>query len=82
VYILAFVILSQGTNYGVVGPMTSRTMFERHRLEKEEGKAYNDLGVCLLVTTLCKLSGVSAGFPRNEIPQQTLRLAPWYQFVA
>ncbi|KAJ3736876.1 hypothetical protein DFJ43DRAFT_988159 [Lentinula guzmanii] len=45
VYILISVLIAQGTNYFVIGPMTSRTMFERHRLEKEEGKAYNEPGV-------------------------------------
>jgi hypothetical protein len=25
---------------------SERTMFERHRLEKEEGKSYNEPGVC------------------------------------
>jgi len=42
---LAFVILAQGSNYFVVGPLTSKTMFQRMRLEKEEGKSYNDSGV-------------------------------------
>ncbi|KAK1229809.1 hypothetical protein PQX77_007112 [Marasmius sp. AFHP31] len=45
VYALSSVIFAQGTNYFVIGPMTSRTMFQRHRLEKEEGKSYNDPGV-------------------------------------
>ncbi|GAW03404.1 Transmembrane protein 205 [Lentinula edodes] len=45
VYILFSVLISQGINYTVIGPLTSRTMFERHRLEKEEGKAYNEPGV-------------------------------------
>lgn len=29
----------------MVGPLTSKTMFQRHRLEREEGKAYNEPGV-------------------------------------
>ncbi|KAJ3864149.1 hypothetical protein EV359DRAFT_73211 [Lentinula novae-zelandiae] len=45
VYILISVLISQGINHSVIGPLTSRTMFERHRLEKEEGKAYNEPGV-------------------------------------
>ncbi|KIK71362.1 hypothetical protein GYMLUDRAFT_66572 [Collybiopsis luxurians FD-317 M1] len=45
VYLLISVLLSQGSNYFIIGPMTSKTMFERHRLEKEEGKAYNEPGV-------------------------------------
>ncbi|KAJ7225881.1 hypothetical protein GGX14DRAFT_422725 [Mycena pura] len=44
-YTLAFGILAQGANYFVIGPMTSKTMFERMKLEKEEGKAYNEPGV-------------------------------------
>ncbi|KAJ7042633.1 hypothetical protein C8F04DRAFT_1030463 [Mycena alexandri] len=44
-YTLAFVILAQGSNYFVVGPLTSKTMFHRMRLEKEEGKSYNESGV-------------------------------------
>ncbi|KAJ3777602.1 hypothetical protein FB446DRAFT_805028 [Lentinula raphanica] len=45
VYILSSVLIAQGANHFVIGPMTSSTMFERHRLEKEEGKAYNEPGV-------------------------------------
>jgi len=45
VYDLGSVLLAQGTNYFVIGPLTSKTMFERHRLEKEEGKVYNEPGV-------------------------------------
>jgi len=44
-YTLAVVILSQGLNSFVIGPLTSKTMFKRQRLEKEEGKAYSDPGV-------------------------------------
>ncbi|KAF8514502.1 hypothetical protein JB92DRAFT_2719357 [Gautieria morchelliformis] len=42
---LATVLLTQGANDWVVGPLTSKTMFERHRLEKVEKKNYNDQGV-------------------------------------
>jgi len=45
VYVLSSILFAQGANYFVIGPMTSRTMFERHRLEKEEGKVYNEPGV-------------------------------------
>lgn len=44
-YALALVLISQAVNYFVIGPLTSKTMFQRHKLEKEEGKAYNDHGV-------------------------------------
>lgn len=42
---LATVLLTQGTNDWVVGPLTSKTMFERQKLEKEEGKNSHDAGV-------------------------------------
>jgi len=41
-YTLGVVLLSQGLNYFVVGPLTSKTMFQRQKLEKEEGKVYSD----------------------------------------
>ncbi|KAF5356054.1 hypothetical protein D9756_004186 [Leucocoprinus leucothites] len=42
VYALGSVVVAQGANYFIIGPMTSRTMFQRHKLEKEESKQYND----------------------------------------
>ncbi|KAG1894883.1 uncharacterized protein F5891DRAFT_1130825 [Suillus fuscotomentosus] len=44
-YVLGTVIALQSCNQFVVGPMTSRTMFQRHKLEKEEGKNYDEPGV-------------------------------------
>jgi len=44
-YALTLVLVSQAVNYFVIGPLTSQTMFQRHKLEKEEGKAYNEPGV-------------------------------------
>jgi len=44
-YTLASVILLQAANHFVIGPLTSKTMFQRHKLEKEEGKAHNEPGV-------------------------------------
>jgi len=41
-YTIASVLVFQGLNNFVVGPMTSKVMFQRHRLEKEEGKVYSD----------------------------------------
>ncbi|KAF5384688.1 hypothetical protein D9757_006229 [Collybiopsis confluens] len=65
-YLLISVLMSQGTNYFVIGPMTSKTMFERHRLEKEEGKVYNEPGVSDAMKALNKrfgaLHGVSSLF--------------------
>jgi len=45
VYALGIVLLSQASNYFVVGPLTSKIMFQRQKLEKEEGKTYNEPGV-------------------------------------
>ncbi|KAF9535468.1 hypothetical protein CPB83DRAFT_888178 [Crepidotus variabilis] len=45
VYALGSVLFNQGLNKFVVGPLTSSTMFARHKLEKEEGKVYSDPGV-------------------------------------
>lgn len=33
-------------NLLVVTPWTSKLMFKRHRLEKQEGKSYSDPAVC------------------------------------
>ncbi|KAF8905442.1 hypothetical protein CPB84DRAFT_1844853 [Gymnopilus junonius] len=44
-YALGAVLLSQGLNYFVIGPLTSKTMFQRQKLEKEEGKLYTDSGI-------------------------------------
>jgi len=44
-YILASVVLAQVTNQFIIGPLVSKTMFKRHKLEKEEGKSYSDEGV-------------------------------------
>jgi len=46
VYALATVLASQSFNYFIVGPMTSKIMLQRHKLEKEEGKQYSDPAVC------------------------------------
>ncbi|KAF9452567.1 hypothetical protein P691DRAFT_696878, partial [Macrolepiota fuliginosa MF-IS2] len=45
-YALATVLVTQGTNYFVIGPMTSKTMFQRQKLEKEEGVQYSDAKAC------------------------------------
>jgi len=44
-YALAIVFLAQASNYFVISPLTSKVMFQRHKLEKEEGKQYNEPGV-------------------------------------
>ncbi|KAI0639108.1 hypothetical protein C8Q77DRAFT_36831 [Trametes polyzona] len=63
-YALVAVVLSQAANHFVIGPLTSKTMFKRHRLEKEEGKAYNEPGVSeqmkALNKTFAQLHGVSS----------------------
>ncbi|KAI1797592.1 hypothetical protein LXA43DRAFT_877191 [Ganoderma leucocontextum] len=53
-YTLATVLLCQVVNHYVIGPLTSKTMFKRHKLEKEEGKAYNEPGVSEQMKTLNK----------------------------
>ncbi|SJL05861.1 uncharacterized protein ARMOST_09197 [Armillaria ostoyae] len=60
-YALASISLAQGFNYFVVGPLTSKTMFQRHKLEKEEGKAYNEPGVSEDMKTLNRRFGYLHG---------------------
>jgi len=56
-YVLAVVVLSQASNYFVVGPLTSKVMLQRHKLEKEEGKTYNEPGVSAEMKALNKKFG-------------------------
>ncbi|GJJ09599.1 hypothetical protein Clacol_003822 [Clathrus columnatus] len=58
---LATVLLTQGTNDWIIGPLTSKTMFERHKLEKSEGKNYNDVGVSDEMKALNKRFGMLHG---------------------
>ncbi|KAF8168248.1 hypothetical protein B0H34DRAFT_760881 [Crassisporium funariophilum] len=60
-YALGLVLLSQAANYFIVGPMTSKTMFERQRLEKEEGKVYSDPGVSSDMKALNRQFGMLHG---------------------
>ncbi|KAF9458358.1 hypothetical protein BDZ94DRAFT_1173849 [Collybia nuda] len=60
-YALASVLLCQAFNYFVIGPLTSRTMFKRHKLEKDEGKAYNAEGVSLEMKALNRKFGMLHG---------------------
>ncbi|KAL0950769.1 hypothetical protein HGRIS_007536 [Hohenbuehelia grisea] len=60
-YALATVILMQGSNRFVVGPLTSKTMFQRQRLEKEEGKLYNEPGVSDAMKALNRRFGMLHG---------------------
>jgi len=63
-YVLASIFLGQSANYFVVGPLTSKTMHERQKLEKEEGKTYNEEGVSAKMKSLnsrfMQLHGVSS----------------------
>ncbi|KAJ2920225.1 hypothetical protein MD484_g182, partial [Candolleomyces efflorescens] len=65
-YALGTVLVGQGLNYFVVGPMTSKIMFKRQKQEKEEGKAYNDAGVSAEMKALNRqfgsLHGISSLF--------------------
>jgi len=58
---LASVLLAQGANDWVLGPLTSKTMFQRQRLEKSEGKNYNDQGVSAEMKALNKRFGALHG---------------------
>jgi len=60
-YALAAVLFSQGFNYFVVGPLTSKTMFQRQKLEKEEGKTYNEPGVSAEMKALNRRFGMLHG---------------------
>ncbi|KAH9828966.1 uncharacterized protein C8Q71DRAFT_799890 [Rhodofomes roseus] len=44
-YTLSSVLVMQSANHFVAGPLTSKIMFDRHKLEKAEGKSYNEEGV-------------------------------------
>ncbi|TFK57547.1 hypothetical protein OE88DRAFT_1651322 [Heliocybe sulcata] len=63
-YALAFAFVCQATNYFAVGPLTSKTMFQRHKLEKEEGKTYDQAGVSAQMKALnarfSSLHGISS----------------------
>ncbi|KAG2350615.1 hypothetical protein BDR05DRAFT_954723 [Suillus weaverae] len=60
-YVLGTVIVLQSCNQLVVGPMTSSTMFQRHKLEKEEGKNYNEPGVSAQMKALNAKFGMLHG---------------------
>ncbi|KAG5353449.1 hypothetical protein C0989_006605 [Termitomyces sp. Mn162] len=57
-YALATVLLGQGFNYFVIGPLTSK---QRHKLEKDEGKAYNEPGVSDAMKALNRRFGTLHG---------------------
>jgi hypothetical protein len=42
----------QSLNYFVIGPLTSKTMFQRQKLEKDEGKDYKDASALFVHSTL------------------------------
>ncbi|KAH8835922.1 hypothetical protein DL96DRAFT_97655 [Flagelloscypha sp. PMI_526] len=58
---LGSVLVDQAVNLLVIGPMTSHTMFQRHKLEKEEGKSYNEPGVSDKMKALNKKFGMLHG---------------------
>jgi len=60
-YMLSVVLLSQGLNYFVVGPLTSKTMFQRQKLEKKEGKIHSDPGVSADIQALSRRFGLLHG---------------------
>ncbi|CAL1696343.1 unnamed protein product [Somion occarium] len=66
-YALAAVILSQAANQFIVGPLTSKTMFQRHKLEKAEGKSYNESGICRDEGCQCEVCQTS----RDQLSRQS-----------
>ncbi|TFK41300.1 hypothetical protein BDQ12DRAFT_434016 [Crucibulum laeve] len=60
-YALATVFFAQAFNYFFIGPMTSKTMFQRQKLEKEEGKVYSDPGVSAEMKSLNRRFGMLHG---------------------
>ncbi|KAL4243199.1 TMEM205-like domain-containing protein [Abortiporus biennis] len=61
-YTLASVIIAQIANQFVIGPLVSKTMFQRHKLEKAEGKSYNEEGVSAEMKALNKKFGALHGY--------------------
>lgn len=81
---LAIVLLTQGLNDWVIGPLTSKTMFQRHKLEKTEGKSYTDEGVTSAFYSFYKLKKsltiwffFSSGLRGNESYNETFWDASW-----
>ncbi|PPQ62791.1 hypothetical protein CVT24_000485, partial [Panaeolus cyanescens] len=60
-YLLGSVLAGQGFNYFIIGPLTSKTMFKRHKLEKEEGKLYSEPGVSAEMKSLNRRFGMLHG---------------------
>ncbi|KAF5375175.1 hypothetical protein D9758_000046 [Tetrapyrgos nigripes] len=60
-YTLASVFLAQAANHLVIGPMTSKTMFQRQKLEKSEGKNYNEVSVSEEMKVLNRRFGILHG---------------------
>ncbi|KAF8350186.1 hypothetical protein F5887DRAFT_419303 [Amanita rubescens] len=60
-YALLTIFGCQALNYFVIGPITSKTMFERHKLEKEEGKSYNESNVSDKMKALNRRFGMLHG---------------------
>jgi len=60
-YALASVLLTQGMNLFIVGPLTSRVMFQRYQQEKDERKTDNDAGVSQEMKKLNAKFGVLHG---------------------
>ena len=60
-------------------------MFERHRLEKEEGKAYNEPGVSELFAYVHRILNIHdlvlQGIQRDEGAEQEVWHAPWLEFI-
>jgi hypothetical protein len=58
-------------------------MFERMKLEKDEGKSYNEAGVRwpLLSLLFAREADMPPGIRQHEGAQPSVWHAPWYQFA-
>jgi len=51
-YTLASVLIAQAINYFIIGPLTTKTKFQRQKLEKAEGRTYDEPGVSVEMKAL------------------------------
>jgi len=60
-YLLLIVFGAQALNYFVIGPTAAQTMFQRHKLEKEEGKNPKEKGISTQMKSLNRRFGMLHG---------------------
>lgn len=56
-------------------------MFQRQKLEKEEGKSYNEPGVRPICSILRLKFNIVTGVGRDEGIESQIWCTPWYQFA-